>query len=221
MFAGHLAVGFAVKRMEPAVSLGTAILAAVLADLLCFVFLIAGVESFERVPGAVLNRMTGHNIIYSHSFAMDAVWAALFAAAFFLWKRRRRAAWLLFSAVLSHWVLDVVSHRPDMPLAPGIHPVLGFGLWNSVPATLLVEGGVWITAVVIYIRATGPLRLGAAAVFWSGIAVITLLSYANIRAGMDPDPVRAGVGGVILFSAMVAWAYGINRLHAACAAASS
>ena len=214
MFAGHLAVGFAVKRMEPAVSLGTAILAAVLADLLCFVFLIAGVESFEKVPGAALNRMAGLTIIYSHSLAMDAAWAALFAAAFFLWRRQRLAAWLLFLAVLSHWVLDVISHRPDMPLAPGIHAVFGLGLWNSVAASLLVEGGLWIAAVVIYVRRIGPLTFGAAGAFWSGIAVVTLLSYANIRAGMDPDPRKAGVAGLVVFSAIVGWAYWMNRLHA-------
>ena len=214
MFAGHLGVGLIGKRVEPKISLGTWMLAVMLADLVCFPFLIAGIEQFHLEPGAMLNRFIGY-IPYSHSLLMDAIWAALFAAAYFARRRYPRGAWLLFGAVLSHWVLDVVSHRPDMQLAPGAGAVLGFGLWNSMPATLFLEGGIWLIAIVVYVRGTHPKRHAGVYAFWAGIALLTLSWYGNIKRGMDPDPIRAGVGGLIFFSLMIAWAYWMNRLRPA------
>lgn len=213
MLAGHIAVGMLAKRVEPAISLGTAVLAAVLADLLAFIFLIAGIEHFDAIPGVALNRTLGRDIVFSHSLLMDALWAGVFAGIYCLRRRNRNAAWILSAAVLSHWFLDVVSHRPDMPLAPGIHKVFGLGLWNSTPATLIVEGGMWILAIVLYIRATYPQRLAGVYFFWIGIALFTLVWRANIAAGIDPNPVRSGVGGLIFFSLIVGWAYWINRLR--------
>jgi hypothetical protein len=213
MFVGHLAVGMAAKRIEPKLSLGTAVLAAMLVDLLAFVFLIAGIEHFEAVPGATSNRVIGHDIAFSHSLLMGAIWGALFAGVWFLRKRHPRGAWLLFAVVLSHWPLDVVSHRPDMALAPGVRQVLGLGLWNSIPATLLVEGGAWLLAIAIYVRATRPRNRTGIFAFWIVAALLTLMWYKNLTAGMDPNPVKAGIGGLIVFSLVVAWAYWINRLR--------
>jgi hypothetical protein len=216
MFVGHLAVGLAGKRIEPKISLGTWILAAVLADLIVFPLLIAGVESFHGVPGVTVNRMAG-DIPYSHSLLMGAVWAGLFGWAYFLRRRYARGACLLFAAVLSHWVLDFVSHRPDMLLAPGTQAVFGLGLWNSIPATLVVEGGLWLLAIIFYVRATKPKNRTGTYVFWIGVVLFTLAWYGNITSGMDPNPVRAGISGLIFFSMMVAWAYWINRLRPAIA----
>jgi hypothetical protein len=215
MFVGHLAVGLLAKRLEPKVSLGTWILAALLADLLFFPFMLAGLEHVAAVPGVTSNRMVGHDIAYSHSLLLDVVWAALFAAVYFLRRRYPRGAWLLAAAVLSHWVLDVISHRPDMPLAPGVQQVFGFGLWNSIPATLIVEGGFWLLAIILYVRATRARKRAGVYAFWLGVALFTLIWHGNITAGIDPNPVWAGIGGLIVFSLIVAWAYWMNRLRPA------
>lgn len=149
MLVGHIAVGILGKRTEPRLSLGLLVFAAMLADFVWVGFLYAGIEHFDPVPGATLNRIVGRNIVWSHSLLMAAVWGALLAAALF-WRRRCvRGAWILLAAVVSHWVLDVISHRPDIPLAPGLPWLLGFGLWNSMPAALLVEGGLWLAAIVL------------------------------------------------------------------------
>jgi hypothetical protein len=214
MFVGHLAIGLTGKRIAPTISLGTWILAAVLADLIVFPLLITGVERFHAVPGVAVNRMAG-DIPYSHSLLMDAVWAALFAGAYFLLRRYPRGAWLLFAAVLSHWVLDFVSHRPEMLLAPGTQAAFGLGLWNSIPATLAVEGGFWLLAIIFYVRATRPKSRAGTYVFWIGVVFFTLAWYGNITAGMDPNPMRAGISGLIFFTFIVAWAYWINRLRPA------
>jgi hypothetical protein len=211
-----LAIGLTGKRIEPRISLGTWIVAALLADLIVFPLLIGGIERFHAVPGVTVNRIAG-DIPYSHSLLMDTVWAGLFAGAYFLLRRYPRGAWLLFAAVLSHWVLDFVSHRPDMLLAPGTHAAFGLGLWNSIPATLAVEGGFWLLAIIFYVRATKPKNRAGTYVFWIGVVLFTLAWYGNITAGMNPNPVRAGVSGLIFFTLMVAWAYWINRLRPATA----
>ena len=202
MLVGHLAVGLMAKRTVPKISLGTWIVAALLADFVCFPLLIAGVESFHRGAG---------NIPYSHSLLMMAVWALLFSAAFFALRRNRAGAFVLACAVLSHWVLDAISHKPDMQLAPGTATVFGLGLWNSLPATLIVEGGFWALGILIYLRATRSINRAGVFAFWIGIALFTLSWYGNIHGGIDPDPVRAGVGALVFFSLIVAWAYWMNR----------
>jgi membrane-bound metal-dependent hydrolase YbcI (DUF457 family) len=145
MLVGHFAVGLAAKRIAPAVSLGTLVLAAMLADLLWCVFLIAGIEHEQFKPGmGAANYFQASDMALSHSLLMDGVWATLLAAAWFLRRRSPRGAWVLFGAVMSHWVLDWIAHRPDMPLAPGSRGRFGLGLWTSIPATVMIEGGFWL-----------------------------------------------------------------------------
>jgi hypothetical protein len=210
MLAGHLAIALAGKRIEPRISLGTWMTAALLADLLFFVLLIAGIEHVRTWPGAASNRFLG-DAPYSHSLLMDLLWAGLFAAGFFASRHDKRGAYLLFAAVLSHWVLDVFSHRPDMPLAPGVKPLLGFGLWNSFPLTLLIEGGAWLLAMLFYARATKAKSWIGALGFWIGVALFTISWLGNISAGIDPRPVRAGMNGLIFFALIIAWAFWTNR----------
>jgi membrane-bound metal-dependent hydrolase YbcI (DUF457 family) len=155
MLVGHIAVGLAAKRITPRVSAGTTVAAAVLPDLLWCTFLLAGIEHVELKPGrGAVNYFGASDIALSHSLLMDAIWGALLAAAYYFVRHYARGAWILFAAVISHWLLDFVAHRPDMALAPGVHRYFGLGLWNSVAATVVVEGGMWVAAMVLYVRAT-------------------------------------------------------------------
>jgi hypothetical protein len=202
MFVGHLSVGLLAKRAEPRISLGTWFFAALLADFAAFPLLIAGVESFG---GSRLH------IPYSHSLLTNALWAGLLAAAWFASRRSPGGAWLLFAAALTHWPLDAISHQPDMTLAPGFEPAIGLGLWSSLPATLLVEGGFWLAALVLYVRAARAKRRAGVLGFWIGAALLTLSWYSNVTKGADPNPVRAGIAGLIFFALVVAWGFWMNR----------
>jgi membrane-bound metal-dependent hydrolase YbcI (DUF457 family) len=214
MFVGHFAVGLAAKRVAPAVSLGTLVLAAMVADLLWCVFLIAGIEHVEFRPAmGAANYFHATNIALSHSLLMDAVWATLLAAAYFLRRRSPSGAWILFAAVISHWLLDWIAHRPDMPLAPGAHMYFGLGLWTSIPATILIEGGFWLLAVILYARATRPTGRTGIYAYWAVIAVLTLAWYGNISGPPPRDPHTAPYVSLTLFSLAVAWAYWMNRLR--------
>jgi hypothetical protein len=214
MFVGHFAVGLAAKRVAPAVSLGTLVLAAMLADLLWCLFLIAGIEHVQFRPAmGAANYFHATDIVMSHSLLMDGVWAALLAAAYFLRRRHPRGAWVLFGAVLSHWLLDWIAHPPDMPLAPGTHTYFGLGLWTSIPATILIEGGFWLLAVVLYARGTRSHGRTGVYAYWIVVALFTLAWYNNIAGPPPRDPHTAPIVSLVFFSLAVAWAYWMNRLR--------
>ena len=127
MLVGHFAVGLVAKRVEPKISLGTLVLAALLADFLWVIFLITGIEHLEFKPGrGAANYVAGGDIVWSHSLLMDVVWAALLAAGYFLKRRYRRGALVVFGAALTHWLLDFVSLA--VPLAPDTGRYFGLGL---------------------------------------------------------------------------------------------
>jgi len=214
MLVGHLAVGFAAKRFEPKISLGTLVLAVMMVDFLWCIFMIKGIERVQFKTGrGTANYLDASNIAMSHSLLMDAIWAALFAAAYFLRRRYSRGAWVVFVAVLSHWLLDFVSHRSDMPLAPGVSRYFGLGLWTSIPATIVVEGGFWLLAIILYVHATRPRGRAGVYAFWSVIALLTLAWYNNIAGPPPPNPRTAPVVSLFFFSLVVAWAYWMNRLR--------
>jgi membrane-bound metal-dependent hydrolase YbcI (DUF457 family) len=215
MLVGHFAVGLAAKRIEPAISLGTLVLASMIADLLWCVFMIAGIEHVQVKPGmGAANYFDASDIAMSHSLLMDGLWAGLFAAAYFLRRRYPRGAWMLFGAVLSHWLLDWISHRPDMPLEPGAHRYFGLGLWTSVRATVTIEGGFWLLAAILYARATRPKRRAGVYAYWSVVALLTLAWYNNLTGPPPPDPHTASIVSLVFFFLVVAWAYWMNRLRA-------
>ena len=216
MLAGHIAVGLIGKRIAPRVSLGTLVFAAVGADLLWCLLLIIRVEHIKiRAGHTTQDSLEAIDIVYSHSLLMDAVWAGMFAAAYWVRRRYPRGAWVLFGALLSHWLLDFVSHRPDMPLAPGLPGRLGLGVWDSLPATLVIEGGLWLAAILLYTRTTHPKTRTGTYAWWGGVILLTAIWWNNVAGPPPPsNAVALGISSFIFFSLVTLWAYWINRLRA-------
>ena len=217
MLVGHIAAGFIGNRLAPRTSLGTVVMASLAADLLWGALLLAGIELVEfRAGHTTQDSLLASQISFSHSLVMDALWASVFAAMYFAIRNRRRGAWVLFAAVLSHWLLDFVSHRPDMPLVPGVHAYFGLRLWDSVAATIVVEGGLWMVAVLIYVRTTSPRRAAGAMAFWGGVLLFTAVWWNNVAGPPPPANVRGlGFSSLLFFGLVTAWAYWIDRLRAA------
>jgi len=212
MLVGHVAVGMLAKRAEPKVSLGTYVFAALLADLLVFTFLLARIEQVDFGPGrGAANYFHPVNIAYSHSLLMDVIWGLLFAGVYFLLRHNSRGAWLLFAAVVSHWVLDFIAHKPDMPLAPGTHHAYGLGIWSSIPATLIIEGGLWAAGIVVYARSTRAESWVGKVFFWVVAIFLTLVWYNNIAGPPPPNPRTAPIGSLMFFGLLVLWAYWMDR----------
>ena len=118
---------------------------------------------------------------------------------------------MIVAVVLSHWILDVVSHRPDMPLAPGIDLRFGLGLYNSRMATFLVEGTLWFTALVVYVRATRPRGRSGVYGFWLTIAILTALWLVSLRGDPPPSLFVLAVFNVILVAVILAWSAWMDR----------
>lgn len=212
MFIGHFAVGFAGKRIAPSVSLGTFFLAAQFADLLWPSLVLSGVEVVEIQPGATV--VTPLNFIrypYSHSLVALIVWAMLLGFMYVLLRGARAKAGLVIGAlVLSHWVLDVMTHRRDMPVTLTGSERLGFGLWNSLPATLAVEVLLFIVGVAAYVASTrahdrqGTIGLGAL------VAFLLVVYVANIFGPPPPSP-KAVAGAAEAMWLLVIWGYWVDR----------
>jgi hypothetical protein len=213
MLVGHFAAAFVAKRIESRASLGTYVLAAMLADLAWCLFLLAGIEHVQFKPGSgAANYLAAWDVPWSHSLLMGVVWAALFTAIYVVGGRDTRAARILFAVIVSHWLLDVVTDW-EMPLAPGVRQTFGFRLWTSVPATLVVEGGFWLAGIVLYIRATRAKARTGVFALWVGIAVLTALWYQNITGPPPRDARTAAIGSFVFFSFSVIWAFWMNRLR--------
>ena len=155
MFIGHFGVAFGAKAVSPKVSLGSLFLAAQFIDLLWPTFLLLGIERVRIDPG--ITAVTPLDFVHypiSHSLLMVLVWAGLFALVYQLLRKYRRGAVVLALAVLSHWLLDLIVHRPDLPLYPGSARLVGLSLWSSLGATLAVELSIFAVTAWLYIRAT-------------------------------------------------------------------
>ena len=211
MFIGHFAVALAAKRAAPEVSLGTLFLAAQLADLVWPTLVLLGVEAFTVRPGiTAVTPLEFTRYPYSHSLMGMAVWGAGLGLTYHAFRRRVPAAFLLFGVVLSHWVLDFVTHRPDLPLTLTGAQRYGLGLWHSRVATLAVEGLLFAACVWLYARSTRPLdRVGRWA-FIGLIAFLVLVYVANIF-GPPPPSVAAVAWSAQAIWLLVAWGYWLDR----------
>jgi len=210
MFIGHYAVGFATKVAAPRASLGWHFAAVELLDLIWPLLVLLGVEQVRIAPGdTAFTPLEFIHYPWSHSLAMAALWAVAFAGLYY-WRQRdpATAAWLGVAA-FSHWVLDWVSHRPDLPLVPGADGRYGLGLWNSVAATVVVEAGAFLAAAWWYYRRAAPHDRMAPYRFGSLVAIL-LLMYAGNMMGAPPSVTAVAVGGLGLWL-FVAWAWWADR----------
>jgi hypothetical protein len=211
MFLGHFAVALAAKRVAPELSLGTLFLAAQLADLVWPTLVLLGIERFEIRAG--LTAVTPLDFIhypYSHSLLGMAGWAVLLGLLHIALRRNARAAGVLVVVVLSHWLLDVASHRPDVPVTIDGEIRLGLGLWNSLAATVVVEGGLLAAGVALYARTTRAVdRIGrwSLAVFTAFLAVV----YLGSVFGPPPPSTAAVAWSAQAIWLLVAWGYWIDR----------
>lgn len=212
MFIGHFAVAFAAKRAAPVLSLGTLFIAAQLADLVWPTLVLLGLERFEIHPG--ITAVTPLDFVhypYSHSLVALVAWGAALGIAYLMLRRGRiRAAALLAAVVVSHWVLDVISHRPDMPITLHGGERLGLGLWNSVALTLAVELTAFAVCLWVYLRTTRP---GDGTGQWAlaALVVFLLVVYVLNLLGPPPPSIAAVAWSAQAIWLLVAWGFWIDR----------
>jgi hypothetical protein len=220
MFIGHFGVALAAKKVAPRTSLGTLILGAQFLDLLWPIFLLFGIEHVQIVPGITkVSPFDFTDYPVSHSLLMVLVWSVLVGGIYYALRRYARGARIVGLCVLSHWVLDFIVHRPDLPLWPG-GPRLGLGLWNSwagsVAAEILIFGaGLWV-----YVRSTRARDNVGRHGLWSLIIFLLLGWVGSLFAGAPPNVTALAWGGMMMWLT-VPWGWWADKHRESLAGLSS
>ena len=212
MFIGHFALALGAKKFAPQVSLGILFLACQLADIIWPNLVLLGIERLEIEPGITI--MTPLNFVhypYSHSLVMLALWSAIFAALYAMIRHSNKKTVIVIAVLgLSHWILDVLTHRPDMPITAGDTSFIGFGLWNfpivAVPFELLLFGlGIWL-----YTHQTKPLNRRGAIGFWA-LMLFLLVVYAASLFGPPPPSPTAVAWSAQAMWIIIAWGFWVDK----------
>jgi membrane-bound metal-dependent hydrolase YbcI (DUF457 family) len=211
MFIGHFGVGFGLKRMAPHASLGLLIMASVWADVLWTVFLLLGWEHARISVGDTRwTPLELYDYPCSHSLLFLALWATALAVVYRAWRPDMMGAIAIWIGAVSHWVLDWLTHRPDMPLYPSGQKH-GLGLWNSIPGTLIVELALLAGGVGLYVCCTRARdRIGRFG-FWAYVIVLLLL-YVGDRFSSPPQSIReVAITGLVATLVLIAWPWWFDR----------
>lgn len=213
MFVGHFAVACAAKRVAPAASLGTLFFAAQFLDLLWPLFVVTGVEWLALAPPGSVFPLVFEHYPWSHSLLMAAAWALTVGGGYWLLRRDGRAAFVVGLLVASHWLLDLFTHFPDLPLTPGPAPKLGLSLWAWPLTALVVELALFAAGFALYLKSTRPMRAAGRAGAWALAAFLVLIQLANAFGPPPPSPMAVAWTAMAMWL-LVAWAWWIDRARA-------
>jgi hypothetical protein len=211
MFVGHYAASLALKRFEKRASLGVLFLAVQFVDLVFFPLVLLGIERLNIVENFTPStHFELEYMPYTHSLVAFLIWSGI-AYALFRWVivKSRPVATVVALAVMSHWLLDVVVHTPDMPLWNDASLKLGLGLWNSAVATYALEAVLLLAGLWLYLRSTrATTKTGK---FGMGIFVVVLLlvNIVNIFGPLQGDSklvlAVTALAAYLLFAAVAFW----------------
>lgn len=212
MFVGHFAVALAVKRFEPRLSLPVLFAGVQFLDILWPLFIVLGIEHSRIVPGiTAASPLDLYDIPYSHSLVASLIWSALFALPWWLRREARPGLWVAL-CVFSHFVLDWITHRPDMPLAPGVGIRVGLGLWNHLVAAILIEALMFAIGVWLYVSATRAKRPRMGSVGMWALFLFLGLGWLSGPFGPPPPGIQAvAVSALILIPIILFWARAVDR----------
>jgi len=211
MFIGHFGVGFALKRFAPRASLAELIGAALWADILWTAFLLLRWEHARIAVGDTKwTPLDLYDYPWSHSLLLLAIWGFVLGLAYRAWRNEWAGAVAIFFGVISHWPLDWLTHRPDMPLYPQ-GPKFGLGLWNSIPGTVIAELAVFLLGVGLYVWSTRARDRWGKWGFWTYVALLLIL-FVGDRFSAPPESVL-GIAwtGFIATIVMLGWAWWFDR----------
>ena len=211
MFIGHYGVALGAKKVKNAPSLGTLFLASQFIDLIWPLFILVGIEKVKVEPGNTA--FTPLNFVsypYSHSLLAVLIWAILFGLIYYFIKKNLKNSILLGGLVLSHWFLDLIVHQPDLQILPWDHLRVGFGLWNSVIFTIIIEGLIFLTGSYLYFQSTKERSKKGSIGIWSLLIFLVIVYFLNIFSSPPPSENIIAVVGLFMWL-IVAWAYWIDK----------
>lgn len=211
MFIGHFGAGLAAKKIDKKPSLGTLFIASQFIDLLWPILILFNLENVAIDPGNTA--FTPLNFIsypISHSFFGVLIWSLLFGLVYYLVKKNLKNSVLLGCLVMSHWILDLITHRPDLQLVPWSELRVGLGLWNSVLFTMIVEGLIFVAGCYFYLTSTKAKNKKGSIGIWSLLVFLVLVYFMNIFSSPPPSAVAIGIAGMFQWL-FVIWAYWADK----------
>jgi membrane-bound metal-dependent hydrolase YbcI (DUF457 family) len=185
MGIGHLAASFAVRGRCPRVPLFLLLFAGAFIDVLWGIAILTGLERAHVGPetGSAIPIVL-EDVRYTHSLIACLAWSTLASAAWWWWRRDRWGALVIGALVASHWLLDFVSHVPEMPLSAS-GPYVGLGLWRSRGWSFAVEIGMLWIGLALYARSTSAMdRIGSIGL----VALSAVLTSLVVGAFFAPSP---------------------------------
>jgi len=210
MFIGHHATAFALKPLATRVSLGTLFAGTLLLDLIWPVLLLLDIEHVRIAPGiTAFTPLDFYDYPITHSLLSVLGWSLLAGLVYWLVKKSARDAGIVGLAVLSHWIIDFLAHRPDLPLWPG-GPRVGLGLWGSIPGTIVVEAALFLAGLWLYLRATQTRDRTGSVALWSLVVFLGVIYVANILSPPPPSARAIGWAGLAQWL-FVPWGMWIDR----------
>lgn len=211
MFIGHFGAAFGAKAIAPEVSLGTLFLAAQFPDLLWSTLLLLGIESVRISPSETfVTPLIFEHYPISHSLLAVLGWALAVALVYLVLRLNRLGAVLLGLLVISHWLLDAIVHRPDLPLFPGSSTLVGFSLWSSLAASLAVEVSLFALGIWFYVRATRPVDSTGKWGLWVLVLFLAAVFAGNLLGAPPPSTQAIAWVGELQWL-LVLWGYWIDK----------
>ena len=213
MFIGHFGLSLIAKKTAPKVSLGTLFIATQFVDLLWPFLLVFHVEKFAVVPGYTrTNPLDFLYFPYTHSLLMGVVWGLVVGGIYWLFKRDTRGTVVIALCVLSHWFLDLIVHTTDLPLTPFGDYKVGFGLWNHVAITLIVELAIFSVGMYDYLICTRAKNKIGKWMLWTLAALLVLVQVSNTFGPPPSDSVmNMFISFTTLMVIIIALAYWVDR----------
>ncbi|NND15432.1 MAG: hypothetical protein HKN89_03825 [Eudoraea sp.] len=208
MFIGHFAIGLLAKKNSVLPSLAIMFVAVQFLDLIWPILVLLGIETLSIDPGNT--KMTPLNFEYypySHSLLMAVVWSLIFSLGYFLFTKNKRGSLLLGALVMSHWILDFITHRPDLPLSPFTDLKLGLGLWNVPAGAITLEILLFGLGVYLYYRSSNIQRKTS---FWILIGFLLIIYVMNLAGPPAPNPMAVAWSANLMWL-IVLWAWWIEK----------
>lgn len=215
MFVGHYAAAYAAKAIKPALPLWLLFVAVQLVDFGWAILVLLGIEKVRVIPGFTeASPLDLYYMPFTHGLVSALIWAALFGALYILVRGGKGLAaqgFVLGLAVFSHWLADLIVHVPDLPLIAG-EPKFGFGLWNNFWVSQIVEVGLLLGALALYLRATRPAtRMGRIAPWIVVGLLLAVQAFSHLPSETTPTPNQFAIQALIAYTLIVALAYWSER----------